>query len=152
MLTTMKNNLLGKNFLSCSYGFPVKIFSNPGVHYVCMYVCMYVCIYVCMSIYIYIYIYIRFNSEEILNCEIHTHTIFRPYPLPNNNLTISWRNIMAEYRHKHKNKRRSIYDRRFQNFYFSRVYTEKSVPRRTQTLLHIPHNTNTFSSKHLLIH
>jgi hypothetical protein len=44
MWTTMKNNLLGKKFLSCSfylyrfckyvsYGFPVINFCNPGVHY-----------------------------------------------------------------------------------------------------------------------
>jgi len=44
MWTTMKNNLLGKNFLSCSfylyrfrkyvpYGFPIINFCNPGVHY-----------------------------------------------------------------------------------------------------------------------
>jgi hypothetical protein len=44
MLTTMKNNLLGKKFLSCSfypyrfheyisYGFPIINFCNPGVHY-----------------------------------------------------------------------------------------------------------------------
>jgi hypothetical protein len=44
MWTTMKNNLLGKKFLSCSfylyrfheyvlYGFPIINFCNPGVHY-----------------------------------------------------------------------------------------------------------------------
>ena len=44
MWTTMKNNLLGKNFLSCyfylyrflkhvSYDFPIINFCNPGVHY-----------------------------------------------------------------------------------------------------------------------
>jgi hypothetical protein len=44
MWTTMKNNLLGKNFLSCSfylyrfrkyvsYGFPIINFCNPGVRY-----------------------------------------------------------------------------------------------------------------------
>jgi len=44
MWTLMKNNLLGKIFLSCSfylysfskyvsYGFPIKIVCNPGVHY-----------------------------------------------------------------------------------------------------------------------
>jgi hypothetical protein len=44
MWTTMKNNLLGKTFLSCSfylyrfrkyvsYGFPIINFCNPGVHY-----------------------------------------------------------------------------------------------------------------------
>ena len=44
MWTTMKNNLLGKIFLSCSfylysfrkykpYGFPIINFCNPGVHY-----------------------------------------------------------------------------------------------------------------------
>jgi hypothetical protein len=44
MWTKMKNNLLGKKFLSCSfyfyrfrryvsYGFPIIIFCNPGVHY-----------------------------------------------------------------------------------------------------------------------
>ena len=44
MWTTMKNNLLGKKFLSCSfylyrfskylsYGFSIIIFCNPGVHY-----------------------------------------------------------------------------------------------------------------------
>ena len=40
-----------------SYGFPVKHFCNPGVHYEtpCISVC--VCVCVCMYIYIYIYIY-----------------------------------------------------------------------------------------------
>jgi len=43
MWTTMKNNLLGKKILSCSYlyrfckyvsyGFPIINFCNPGVHY-----------------------------------------------------------------------------------------------------------------------
>jgi len=44
MLNTMKNTLLGKNFLRCSfylyrfrryvpYGFPIINFCNPGVHY-----------------------------------------------------------------------------------------------------------------------
>jgi hypothetical protein len=44
MWTTMKNNLLGEKFLSCSfylyrfrkyvsYGFPIINFCNPGVHY-----------------------------------------------------------------------------------------------------------------------
>ena len=44
MCTKMKNNLLGKKFLSCSfylyrfrkyvsYGFPIINFCNPGVHY-----------------------------------------------------------------------------------------------------------------------
>ena len=60
----MKNNLLGKKILSCSfylyrfckhvsYGFPVINFSNPGVHYEtpCIFIqTIYIYIYVCVCV------------------------------------------------------------------------------------------------------
>jgi hypothetical protein len=61
MWATMKNNLLGKKVLSCSfylyrvrkyvpYGYPIIIFCNPGVHYEtpCMYVYIYIYTWRCV--------------------------------------------------------------------------------------------------------
>jgi hypothetical protein len=59
MWTTMKNNLLRKTFLSCSfylyrfrkyvsYGFPIIIFCNPGVHYETPCISRSLMVYVCM--------------------------------------------------------------------------------------------------------
>jgi hypothetical protein len=75
MWTTMKNNVPGKKFFSCSfylyrfckymsYGFPIINFCNPGVHYEtpCVCVCVYIYIYIHICVCVYIYIFYRGNE------------------------------------------------------------------------------------------
>ena len=78
--TTMKNNLLGKTFLSysfylyrfrkyVSYGFPIINFCNPGVHYEMP----------CIYIYIYIYIYIHTHTHTHIHTYTHTYLFIYIY-------------------------------------------------------------------------
>jgi len=74
----MKNNLVGKKFLSCSfylyrfrkhvsYGFPIINCCNPRVHYEML----------CVNIYIYIYIHIFTHTTHThphITKPTHTHT------------------------------------------------------------------------------
>ena len=127
MWTMMKNNLLGKIFLSCSfylyrfrkyvsYGFPIINFCNPGVHY---------------------------ETPSIIVLEMRGHTNikldtrFRTYSLVASKLTFPHRHFNRCFKAWWKNTRKHPRKRCFESWQHT-----TNIPSRTRfTALYIVENT-----------